>query len=275
MLGSGTPNPDPDRYGSAYAVVVNDKAYIVDFGPGVIRRISAMSPSWGGNFTQLELQNIHHAFLTHIHSDHSGGLADLILTPWVMGRSSELNLFGPKGLKSMAKDITDAYQLDIEYRLNGTQPANDKGYKTIVSEINEGLVFKDSNVEVIAFRNSHGDLFESYGYLFITNDKRILFSGDTAISPALKKYAKNLDILVHEVYSSEGFKTKTDDWKIYHRAHHTSSIDLGILAKELKPKKLVPSHILFWGASESSVINDIKMNFDGEVILASDLLVLE
>ena len=63
---------------------------------------------------------------------------------------------------------------------------------------------------------------------------------------------------LHEVYSSEGFKSKTDDWKIYHRAHHTSSIDLGILAKELNPKTLVPSHILFWGASEKSIRIDFS-----------------
>ena len=72
---SGTPNPDPERYGSSYAVVVNDSAYLVDFGPGVMRRASAMSPSYGGQFVQLEIANIKHAFLTHIHSDHSGGLA--------------------------------------------------------------------------------------------------------------------------------------------------------------------------------------------------------
>ena len=82
-------------------------------------------------------------------------------------------------------------------------------------------------------------------------------------------------ILVHEVYSSEGFKSKTADWKIYHKAHHTSSIDLGVLAKELNPKTLVPSHILFWGASEDSVMKDIKLNFTGRVILAEDLLVME
>ena len=275
VLGSGTPNPDPDRYGSAYAVVVNDQAYLVDFGPGVVRRISAMSPSWGGEFPQLELQNINHAFLTHIHSDHSGGLSDLILTPWVMGRDSELNLYGPKGLKDMAQNITDAYSLDIDYRLNGTQPANSKGFISIVKEIDVGSIYKDKNIEVVAFRNSHGDLYESYGYLFITEDKKILFSGDTAISLSLKNHAKDLDILVHEVYSSEGFKSKTDDWKIYHQAHHTSSIDLGILANELKPAKLVASHILFWGASEESVIKDIELNFKGEVILASDLLVVD
>ena len=54
-------------------------------------------------------------FLTHIHSDHSGGLADLVLSPWVMGRDTELKLFGPKGLKDMVTKITEAYQL--RYRL--------------------------------------------------------------------------------------------------------------------------------------------------------------
>ena len=100
ILGSGTPNPDPERYGSGYAVVVNEKAYIVDFGPGIVRRISAMSPTWGGDYPSMELDKIDIAFLTHIHSDHSGALADLFLTPWIMGGAVPLNLFGPIGLEA-------------------------------------------------------------------------------------------------------------------------------------------------------------------------------
>ena len=276
VLGSGTPNPNPDRYGSSYAVVVEDKAYIVDFGPGSVRRMAEMSPTWGGAFEQLELQNISIAFLTHIHSDHSVGLSDLILTPWVMGRETELILFGPPGLKKMAEYITKAYEDDINYRLYGSQPANNKGYKTNVTEINkEGTIYKDDKVEVIAFTNNHGDFTNSFGFLFITSDKRILFSGDTAISDNLIKYATDLDILIHEVYSSETFKNKTPDWQKYHDAHHTSSIDLGILANKVKPKKLVLSHILFWGASEESLMNDIEKNFTGEAIIAKDLLVID
>ncbi len=276
VLGSGTPNPNPDRYGSSYAVVVEDKAYIVDFGPGSVRRMAEMSPTWGGAFKQLELQNISIAFLTHIHSDHSVGLSDLILTPWVMGRETELILFGPPGLKKMAEYITKAYEDDINYRLYGSQPANNKGYKTNVTEINkEGTIYKDDKVEVIAFTNNHGDFTNSFGFLFITSDKRILFSGDTAVSDNLINYATDLDILIHEVYSSETFKNKTPDWQKYHDAHHTSSIDLGILANKVKPKKLVLSHILFWGASEESLMNDIKKNFNGEAIIAKDLLVID
>tara|TARA_X000001036_G_scaffold64650_1_gene55350 strand:+ start:670 stop:1611 length:942 start_codon:yes stop_codon:yes gene_type:complete len=276
ILGSGTPNPDPERYGSGYAVVVNESAYIVDFGPGIVRRISAMSPTWGGDFPSMELQNINTAFLTHIHSDHSGALADLILTPWIMGRDTPLKLYGPSGLGAMSKNITEAYIDDINYRLYGSQPANELGFKTNVTEIvDDGSIYKDKNIEVIAFKNNHGDFKNSFGFLFITDDKRILFSGDTAVSANLKKYGNDLDILVHEVFSSETFVNKTKDWQIYHQAHHTSSIDLGIIADELQPKKLVMSHILFWGASEESILNDIGVNFSGQAIIAKDLMVVK
>ena len=276
ILGSGTPNPDPERYGSGYAVVVNDEAYIVDFGPGIVRRISAMSPTWGGEFPSMELENINIAFLTHIHSDHSGALADLILTPWIMGRDEPLNLYGPVGLKAMSENITEAYIDDINYRLYGSQPANELGFTTNVTEIShDGTIFKDNNIEVIAFKNAHGDFKNSFGFLFITDDKRILFSGDTAVSNNLMKYGKNLDILVHEVFSSETFVNKTKDWQIYHQAHHTSSIDLGIIADELQPKKLVLSHILFWGASEDSLLKDIRKNYNGQAVIAKDLMVIK
>ena len=276
ILGSGTPNPDPQRYGSGYAIVVNESAYIVDFGPGIVRRISAMSPTWGGEFPSMELKKINIAFLTHIHSDHSGALADLILTPWIMGRDVPLKLYGPPGLDAMSKNITEAYIDDINYRLYGSQPANKLGYTTLVNEISEdGVVYKDENVKVMAFKNAHGDFKNSFGFLFITKDKKILLSGDTAVSENLKKYGKDLDILVHEVFSSETFVNKTKDWQIYHQAHHTSSIDLGIIANELKPKKLVLSHILFWGASDESLLSDVKKNFNGKTIIAKDLMVIE
>ena len=76
ILGSGTPNPDPQRMGSSYAVIVNDNAYLVDFGPGVIRRAAELSPNWGGDIHALVPAKLKHAFLTHIHSDHTMGLSD-------------------------------------------------------------------------------------------------------------------------------------------------------------------------------------------------------
>ena len=37
LLGTGNPGPVPERSGPATAIVVDDVAYLVDFGPGVIR----------------------------------------------------------------------------------------------------------------------------------------------------------------------------------------------------------------------------------------------
>ena len=274
VLGSGTPNPDPTRGGSAYAVLVNDQAYLVDFGPGIVRSASSLSPTWGGEFEELEVKNLEYAFLTHIHSDHSAGLSDLILTPWVLGRERPLKLFGPPQLSKMAANILIAYEDDINYRINGSQPSNPEGYKTLFNENKEGIVFKDLNVTVRAFRVNHGELADSYGYSFITDDKKIVFSGDTAISDVLIEEARGADILVHEVFSEEGFQKKTEDWKTYHKEHHTSSIEVGLIANMVKPKKLVLSHILFWGASKESILEDVRLNFKGETILAEDQMVI-
>ena len=275
ILGSGTPNPDPERSGSAYAIVTNGQSYLVDFGPGVIRRASAFSPSWGGEFESMEIQNLNYAFLTHLHSDHSAGLADLILSPWVLEREEPLNLFGPRGLKRMADKITDAYQIDIDYRINGSQPSNLEGYKTKVTEIAEGIIYEDKYIAVEAFENNHGDFKNSFGFVFTTKDKKIVISGDTAYSQKVIDKSKEADILVHEVYSEKGFKEKTKDWQIYHKAHHTSAPDVGKIASMSKPKKLVLSHILFWGNSKESIVEEVKSNFDGEVIIAEDLMVID
>ena len=41
LLGTGTPNACPDASGSTVAIVINDKPYLIDCGPGVIRQATA------------------------------------------------------------------------------------------------------------------------------------------------------------------------------------------------------------------------------------------
>ena len=272
VLGSGTPNPNPERMGSAYLVLANDTPYLFDFGSGVVRRVAALSSEWGGNFSKLDVTQLEYAFLSHIHSDHTLGLADLIITPWIMGRDKPLKIFGPEAAKDMADHIIKAYQPDIDYRIYGTQPQNDKGYKAIFTSIEEGVIYEDKNIMVTAFLNDHGDLAESYGFVIQTGDKTILISGDTGPSANLLRFGNEVDILVHEVYSQAGFEKKEPDWKIYHKAHHTSPSELAKIAKKLNPKTLVLSHILFWGSSESEILEEIMKDYDGKVILADDLI---
>jgi len=151
LLGTGTPNPDPEHSGCSLAIVVNDTPYIIDFGPGLIRQAAKLSPRYGGQIPGLAVKKIKRAFLTHLHSDHTTGYPDLILTPWVMGRDEPLSVYGPEGTAQMTKHILKAYQEDIRYRLYGLEPANDEGWRVKAHDISEGLIYMDDNVEVEAF----------------------------------------------------------------------------------------------------------------------------
>jgi len=275
VLGSGTPNPDPNRAGSAYAVVVNETPYLIDFGPGVIRRAASLSPPWGGKIEAMTVKNFEHAFLTHIHSDHSAGLADLLLTPWIMGRDKKLNLYGPKGLEQMASSTLEAFEDDINYRIYGTQPSNKMGYKFNFYLLSEGLIYEDENVSVEAFTVPHGSFDDAYGFRFTTEDKVIVFSGDTGPSKTLEKFAAGADILVHEVYSNAGFLKKTKDWQIYHQGHHTSTFEVGEIASRAKPKLLLLSHILFWGSTTDEILKETQSTYKGEIKIAEDLMIIK
>src|SRR6267143_4599029 len=122
LLGTGNPFPDPDRSGPATAIVVNGSAYLVDFGPGVVRRAKAAMFDKG--ITALDPTNLTIAFATHLHSDHTVGYPDLIFTPWVMGRKVPLEVYGPKGIKAMTDHIMAAWQADIEERASPLKHGN-------------------------------------------------------------------------------------------------------------------------------------------------------
>ena len=275
LLGTGNPNPDPDRSGCSLAVVVGDFSYIVDFGPGLVRRATRLSPRYGGKIRALDVKNLKKAFLTHLHSDHTIGYPDLIFTPWVEGRKEPLVVFGPDGLKKMTEHILSAYEDDIKYRLYGLEGANSRGWRVIVHEIHEGIIYRDKRVEVEAFLVKHGSWPNAYGFRFTTPDKVIVISGDTAPCDNILKYGRGADILAHEVYYKKAFDQKSKGAKAYHSQHHTSTHELGEIARLTQPKLLVFYHILFWGARPEDLLAEIRTKYKGKVAVGSDLDVFE
>jgi ribonuclease Z len=273
LLGTGTPNPDPEHSGCSIAILVDDIPYIVDFGPGIVRRAAALSPRYGGTQKGLDVKEIKKAFLTHLHSDHTTGYADLILTPWIMGRNEPLEVWGPEGIKQMTDNLLAAYELDIHYRLFGSEPANNDGWRVNVHEYTDGTIYQDDRVKVEAFSVKHGTWPNAYGFRFSTVDRVIVISGDTMPCENIIKYAKGADILIHEVYSKSGFDKKSDLWKKYHSTHHTSTLELGKIAQEAKPDLVVLYHILFWGASDQDLLKEISQIYNGKVLVGKDLAV--
>lgn len=286
VLGTGTPNADPDRSGPCVAVIVGENSYLVDFGPGLVRRAAQ---AYRQGIDALKVSNLKRAFLTHLHSDHSGGYSDLILSPWVLERNEPLKVFGPKGLNDMTTHILAAYSADINERIFGLEQANKEGIKVEVDEISPGEIYKDEFVTVEAIPVIHGS-FESYAYKFKTPDKIVVISGDTSPCENLINAAKDCDILVHEVYYTQGVHSRSPQWKKYHTSVHTSAIELGEIASKIKPNLLVMYHQLYMIDSingndselsnkieevEKEIMKEVRENYKGNVISAKDLGVYE
>lgn len=241
LLGTGTPAADPDRFGPATAIIVNDTAYLVDAGAGIVRRAAAAARD--RSIKALQAANLRIVFLTHLHSDHTVGLPDLILSPWTLGRRVPLEAYGPSGTKAMAQHLLEAYRVDVETRTNpdGNQHDFPEGHNVNVHEIRAGVVYKDSNVTVTAFATTHA--MESYGYRFDTADRSIVISGDTSPTQATIDACRGCDVLIHEVNSLAWLAKRPPGFQAFASRYHTTTEQLSILASRAKPRLLILYHV--------------------------------
>jgi ribonuclease BN (tRNA processing enzyme) len=262
LLGTGTPNADVNKFGPATAIVVDDQPYIIDCGPGVVRRAVAAG---------LDIKKLNFLFVTHLHSDHTSGYPDFLLTPAVLERMGPLQVFGPDGIQSMNEHILKAYEKDIAVRINGEEHGTPASYKVIVSTTKPGVIFQDDKVKVTALKVNHGSWDEAFGYKFETPDKTIVISGDCTYSQNIVDACQGCDILVHEVFSEEGLSQRTAQWQNYHTKFHTSSTQLAEIANQSKPKLVVLTHELVWGSTPQKLLDEIKSKYSGKVVFGNDL----
>ena len=277
LLGTGTPSPDPDRSGPATAVVVNGTPYLIDFGPGVVRRIAAASQK---GIAGLNVVDVRIAFLTHLHSDHTAGYPDLILTPWSVGRGQPLDVYGPPGLKHMTEHILEAYREDIAIRRRDKEalgvPEQVDGYKVRAHEITPGTAYKDHNVTVKAFLVNHGDVPQAFGYRIETSGRTIVISGDAAPSQSLIDSCNGCDVLIHEAYSMMTFNAVSPRYQEYRRKHHTSSREVAEIAKNARPGLLILYHRANPGGvgrpnPEQVLLEEVRQLYGGQVVIGHDL----
>jgi ribonuclease Z len=266
LLGTGMPYPDPSASGPSTAVVVGGRLFVFDAGEGVMRRLRAAN---------LPINGPEALFITHLHSDHTLGLADLILTSWVMRRKQPFPVYGPPGLRRMTSHLLAAYSEDIRIRTDGLEHEIPGGYRVNVREIRSGIVYDHDGVRVTAIRVLHGSWKEAYAYRIDAPDRSIVISGDTRPSEALVKAARGVDILVHEVYSASHLAPEDrpggKDWPQYMRAFHTSDVELGVMAARIKPKLLVLTHIIRMGATDEELLAGVRKGYDGPVVVGKDL----
>ena len=241
LLGTGNPAVDPDRSGPATAIVVNGTPYIIDMGAGLVRRAkSAVVEKGVAGLDPLKMRVV---FVTHLHSDHMVGYPDLWLTPWVLGRKVPLEVYGPVGIVPMTRHLMEAYRVDHEVRTKDRMiyggRTSEEGHRINAHEIQPGVIYRDSNVTVTAFRTNHG--MPSFGYRFDTPDRSIVISGDTTPIQATIDACNGCDVLIHEVITKD-WLAKRPDFVRYGERHHTRTDQLVDLATKARPRLLILYH---------------------------------
>ena len=266
MLGTGTPNGVPDRVSSGVAISVDNQPYLIDCGHGIVQRVVQAHADGKISWNTSALNRL---FVTHLHADHIVGLPDLMFTPWIHGREDVIHAVGPAELQKMVDHLYIAFEENIREHTHA-HPSTKHGYKIDVHPIINKLCYEDEYVKVYALKANHGDL-TAYSFKFVTPDKTIVISGDTKPVPEFADWARGCDVLIHEVYSSEMFKTRPAEWQAYHSRVHTSTDELADLANQIQPDILVLYHQLFWGCTPEDLVAEITATYDGTVVSANDL----
>ncbi|MFI5228825.1 MAG: MBL fold metallo-hydrolase [Gemmatimonadales bacterium] len=268
LLGTGFPRPLADADGPATVVLVGSRVFLFDAGPDVMHQFAVAG---------LPLRGPEALFITHLHSDHTIGLPDVMLTTWVMGRRRAIPTVGPPGLAKMVDALATAYAEDIDIRTHGLERDAENGWRLAVREATSGIVYDSGGVRVTAFRVQHGSWPTALGYRVDAPGRSIVISGDTRPSDDIVREASGVDVLVHEVYPDSIYAAERgtrigDTTNDYFRSFHTSDVELGRLAARANPKLLVLTHIVRMGATDDALLRGVRAGgFTGKVVVGKDL----
>jgi len=264
ILGSGTPIPSLERFGPSTLIEYKDKKYLFDVGRGTTIRLSQIG---------INPSEIDHLFLTHLHSDHITGFADLWLTAWIWQRKDELNVYGPNGVENFISHTQKAFSSDITYRQNHTG-LQGKGLQLNVKTVQQGIIYENNDVKITAIKVDHGSVEHAYGYKFDTEKNSILLSGDTTFSRGLITHGKNLDLLIHELAVIEP-KLIANNLKLKKIAEYHSSLEqVKQVIDLIQPKQTIFNHLLIIGMDEERVRQDVQLLFKGKAVLGNDLMTI-
>ncbi len=271
----GGPTISADRVGISTLVVAGPEKLLFDCGRSVTTGMAraAINPA-----------EITKVFLTHLHSDHVVGLPELYLFPWAsQGREQPLSVWGPEGTTAMLGHLRDAFAFDIHIRRDVDERFPAAGIEAIGKDVREGVVYSANGVTVTAFLVDHGPVRPAFGYRVDYAGHSVALSGDTKPSDNLVRFARGVDVLIHEVGRSkqdpalsgppderlpgsgltrQQAKTVAD--------HHTDPAEAGRVLARVRPKLAVFSH-----GGTAAILPVVRQAYEDPVEVADDSMTID
>jgi ribonuclease Z len=274
LLGTGAPEPSSTRFGPATLVQAGGLNLLFDAGRGVTVRLYQLQMSSGKGIDAI--------FLTHYHSDHVAGLPDLWMTGYMFGpfgsRVKPMRLWGPSdgttapsGAAKIAKGLTEAFSDDIRTRQADEHIAAAATQIEAHDFHDDGVVFDEAGVKVIAFAVNHGALIKpSVGYRIQYGSRSVTISGDTQFDENLIRHAAGTDLLIHEVFAISAQLATLPALKPV-AEHHTSPEQAGKVFSRVKPKLAAYSHIVLIGTTVEEIVSRTRSTYPGPLEAGEDL----
>ena len=240
ITGTGCPIPDADRAGPGALVRYDDLALQFDTGRSTVQRLDAANV-WVPDLTAV--------FLTHYHSDHVSGLADVVLTRWVMDRRDTIEplpIVAPAGATSrFAERVLDGWDDDLGVRSLHTGRATRPEVDVIAFEVPDSPteVWRHGDVRVVAGQVRHEPVEGAVGYRVETPDGSVAISGDTLVCDEMAELAEGVDVLVYEAMRFSFFDDLPEHRRFV-RDYHADTLMIGKQAAELGVPKLVLTHLI-------------------------------
>jgi ribonuclease Z len=273
LLGTGTPLPCHERFGSSTLIEAGNRKLLIDAGRGATIRLHQLGIPLGAIDTLL---------LTHYHSDHTVGIPDLWLTGWLEApfgrRTAPLHIIGPTGVRELMTHLERAYRRDIEIRLEDERlpPA---GITLRVEEFAADCVIQDADgIKVTAFEVDHGDAIKpAFGYRVDYAGRSAVISSDTRYNEKVVRYATGADLLIHEVAMVRP-ELASRPYIQRIMAHHTTAREAGLVFARTQPKLAAYTHLALLGGDGVSpptlddLVAETRQTYDGPLAVGEDLM---
>jgi ribonuclease Z len=274
LLGTAGPSLNPNQAEAGLLVVAGSEVLLFDCGHGIPNRLA-----------QVNRIGVSKLFLTHVHSDHTEGLAELWMNEntWSARGNTPLSVFGPpelapdqpSGTADITNQLTTAFATNTHIRRDLVEHLPGGGIMFQTTEIaNEGVVYQNNGVTVTAFLVDHGVVKPAYGYRVDYQGHSVVFSGDTTFTPNLVKNAQGVDVLVHEVLLSPLTATPQNDSIL---SYHSTPEQAAQTFRQAAPKLAVYTHIVDQtGGGAAGLINRTRAaGYTGPLEVGQDLTLIE
>lgn len=296
ILGCSAAKPTTHSYPTAQYLQFADRYFLIDCGEGTQMQLRKY---------KAKFNKIHHIFISHLHGDHFFGLIGLISTFQLLGRVTDLHVYGPKGIQEI---------IEVQLRLTQSYKTYKICYHELESKTTE-LIFEDDYIEVFTLPLKHriycnGYLFrekvkkrrinidvvsqypeiEKCDYQNLKNGKDYIlengtilknerltfppskslsyaFCSDTKFNLAIVPLIKNVDLLYHEATFLE------DKKDLAKKTGHSTALESAQIAEAANVKRMVLGHysnrysdMELFKKEAQKIFQEVELGYEGKVI---------